>query len=65
MTRTPDDWGALRGDQWPLVNERDLANSPYRRRAQGIEAAPAAETVKLGSVHESPVAKPCAQEGSA
>jgi hypothetical protein len=29
--------------------------------AQGIEAAPAAETVKLGSVHESPVAKPCAQ----
>ena len=31
------------------------------RPAQGIEAAPAAETVKLGSVHESPVAKPCAQ----
>jgi hypothetical protein len=35
------------------------------RHAQGIEAAPAAETVKLGSVHESPVAKPCAQKGSA
>jgi hypothetical protein len=38
-----------------------LAGQAYLALAQGIEAATAAETPKSGSVHESPVAKPCAQ----
>jgi hypothetical protein len=43
-----------------LIAALELPNRPTNF-AQGIEAASAAETPKSGSVHESPVAKPCAQ----
>jgi hypothetical protein len=55
----------------PPPPRRDWSGVPvtvvrwFDEPAQGIEAAPAAETVKLGSVHESPVPKECAQKGSA
>jgi hypothetical protein len=47
-----------------VTQQRKLYTLEKKRRfAQGIEAATAAETVKLGSVHESPVGNADAPKG--
>lgn len=53
---------ALLGSEPSFYDELTLTCCEIEvRAAQGIEAATAAETVELGSVHESPVPTGCAQ----